>query len=70
MQIKSSNDGLLTNYEVLDLIKERKAQRDYWRKDTIHLQPRIALENKVNSCMYSSCILIANQNLYYRYKHI
>lgn len=50
MQVKSTNDGLLTNYEVLDLIKERKAQRDYWRKNTIDLQPRIALENKVNEC--------------------
>jgi DNA-directed RNA polymerase subunit F len=54
MQIKSSNDGLLTNYEVLDLIKERKAQRDYWRKDTIHLQPRIALENKIQAYMKNS----------------
>eukprot|EP01033_Poteriospumella_lacustris_P016410 gene16410-11733_t len=59
MQVKSTNDGLLTNYEVLDLIKERKAQRDYWRKNTIDLQPRIALENKIQQYMKRS----ANKDL-------
>jgi hypothetical protein len=54
MQVRSANDGLLTNYEVLDLIKERKAQRDYWRKNTIDLQPRIALENKIQAYMKQS----------------
>lgn len=47
MDIKSQNDGLLTNLEVIDLIKERKEQRDRPFGHQIDLQPRIALEHKV-----------------------
>lgn len=54
MQVKSGNDGLLTNYEVLDLLKERKENRDYWRKNTIELQARIALENRFQAYMKQS----------------
>lgn len=48
MQVLSENSGLLTNLEVLDLIKERRVERDMWKRpNTIELQPRIALEYKL-----------------------
>ena len=35
MSVKSANDGLITNHEVLELIRERKQQRSAHKDSTV-----------------------------------
>jgi hypothetical protein len=47
MEIKVENDGLLTNLEVIELIRERQLKRDKIKRNFIDLQSRVAMEQKV-----------------------
>jgi hypothetical protein len=47
MEIKSANDGLLTNIEVLELLKETRALRGNETVVSIDLQHRESIEIEV-----------------------
>ncbi len=55
MQVIEANNGLLTNIEVLDLLRERKQQRLQQQasfstdRQKIDSQHRLAIENKVST---------------------
>lgn len=54
MEVISSNDGLLTNLEVMEVIKENKARRSKPEGPRIDLQNRELVESKVSTGEFCS----------------
>jgi hypothetical protein len=53
MEVVSSNDGLLTNIEVLEVLKENRARRGNTEGAKIDLQNRENVETKVKCGSYA-----------------